>query len=121
MINLLTLSAALGGAVEIVVKSMEEGKGIPTKEANAASLRSTRATMQMIQDQKLIPDIEALDIEMEMIEMETRALLDRALDLGDGDPARGIVAGYASGALDSQLWWPSLHPTSPLHMPGEAV
>jgi len=103
LINLLTVGAVLGEATEIVVKSVEEGKGIPTKEANAASIRSTRAMLQMIRDQKIILDSEALRMETEMIELETRALLDRALELGDGDVARGILAGYASGALDSQL------------------
>lgn len=103
LINVATAAAVQGGATEIIVKSVQEGKGIPTKEANAASLRSVRAVMRTFKVQGLVLDRTQLAEEERIIEMETRALLDKALELGDGDPAIGTVRAFEAGVLDSLL------------------
>jgi len=103
LINVATAAAVQGGATEIIVKSVQEGKGIPTKEANAASLRSVRAVVRTFKVQGLVLDRTLLAEEERIIEMEARALLDRTLELGDGDPARGTVRAFEAGILDSLL------------------
>ena len=38
--------------------------------------------------------------EMEILRAEVRAILDRTLDLGDGDIAQGAVKAFAAGVID---------------------
>ncbi|MFB6311083.1 MAG: methylaspartate mutase subunit E [Salinirussus sp.] len=104
LINMGTVAAVLGEANELIVKTVEEGKGIPTKEGNADSLRSTRAVIDTVEPQKdLLLDEDAMEREMAMIESAARAILDKTLALGDGDPAIGTVKAFESGVLDSLL------------------
>ena len=54
------------------------------------------------------PPSPGLDREMEMLEMEAVALVDRVLELGEGDPAVGAVRAFQAGVLDVP-WSPSTH------------
>ena len=83
------------------VKTIEEAITIPTKESNAASIRAGKKVIQILKDQDLKLDHDALDIEIRMLEMETRAIVDRALELGDGDAALGMVRAVEAGVLDN--------------------
>ena len=103
LINVATAAAVLGGATELIVKSVQEGKGIPSKESNAASLRSVRAIARTFQVQGSILDERLLAQEERIVEMEARALLEKSLELGDGDPAVGTVRAFEAGVLDSLL------------------
>lgn len=98
-----TIAAVLGGASELIVKSVEEGKGIPSKEGNAATLRAVRAIARTFEVQGPILDVDQLQEEEHIIELEARALLDKSLELGDGDPALGTVRAFEAGALDCLL------------------
>lgn len=92
-------AAALGKATKVIVKSPHEAFGIPTKEANAAGIRTTKQILNMLKDQTL-PMTEELALEEKMILEETRAILDRTLDLGDGDMAVGAVRAFQAGVID---------------------
>ncbi|WP_019851289.1 methylaspartate mutase subunit E [Desulfitobacterium sp. PCE1] len=92
-------AAALGKATKVIVKSPHEAFGIPTKEANAAGLRTTKQILNMLKDQSL-PMTEDLALEEKMIMEETRAILDRTLDLGEGDIAVGTVRAFQAGVID---------------------
>ncbi|ACL22406.1 glutamate mutase subunit E [Desulfitobacterium sp. LBE] len=92
-------AAALGKATKVIVKSPHEALGIPTKEANAAGIRTTKQILNMLKDQSL-PMTEELALEEKMIGEETRALLDRTLDLGEGDMAVGAVRAFQAGVID---------------------
>jgi methylaspartate mutase epsilon subunit len=46
------------------------------------------------------PESAGLVEERELIERETRLIVDRALELGDGAIAPGVVAAYAAGVMD---------------------
>ena len=46
---------------------------------------------------------ETVRIEAEMVEKETRSILDRVIDLGEGDVALGAVRAVEAGVLDSHL------------------
>lgn len=92
-------TAALSKATKVIVKTPHEAMGIPTKEANAAGLKTTRQIVNMLQDQT-IEQTKHMDIEKEMIIQETRDILEKVRELGDGDWAVGTVRAFAAGVLD---------------------
>jgi len=92
-------AAALGRATKVIVKTPHEAMGIPTREANAAGLKTTKQIVNMLQDQG-IEQTKRLDIEKEMISKEVDQILARVLEIGDGDWARGAVRAFEAGILD---------------------
>ncbi|MBC2722643.1 methylaspartate mutase subunit E [Desulfosporosinus sp.] len=93
------VTAALGKATKVIVKSPHEALGIPTKEANASGIRATKQILTMLKDQTL-PMTPELALEEEMILAETRTILDRVLELGEGDIAVGTVRSFQAGVID---------------------
>lgn len=91
--------AALSRATKVIVKTPHEAMGVPTKEANAAGLRATKQMIQMLADQRMIED-EALKAEVAIIKGETRCLIEKTLELGDGDLAIGTVRAFEAGVID---------------------
>lgn len=92
-------TAAFAGATKVIVKSPHEALGIPTPQANAQGLRTTKQVVTMLKDQRM-PETVELKVEMEIITAETRAIIDKMLELGNGDIARGTIAGFAAGVID---------------------
>ncbi len=92
-------TAALGKATKVIVKTPHEAMGIPTKEANAQGLRTTKQLVNMLKDQSL-PLTNELAEEKEMIKKETRAILDTILKVGEGDWAKGIIRAFEAGIID---------------------
>jgi methylaspartate mutase epsilon subunit len=92
-------AAALGKATKVIVKTPHEALGIPTKEANAAGLRTTKQILNMLKDQSLPRTVE-LELEEKMIIAETRAILDKVLEFGEGDMAVGAVRSFQAGVID---------------------
>ncbi len=92
-------TAALAKASKVIVKTPHEALGIPTKEANAAGIRATKQVLNMLKDQRL-PRTEELKAEEDIIRAETRAILDKVLELGDGDMALGAVRSFQAGVID---------------------
>ncbi|MBQ4037314.1 MAG: methylaspartate mutase subunit E, partial [Clostridia bacterium] len=93
-----SLIAALSKATKVIVKTPHEAVGIPTMEANAEGLRCTKQVVNMLADQTF--EDKRLDLEMEIISRETRAIVDKCFELGQGDIAVGIVRGVEAGVLD---------------------
>ena len=92
-------AAALAGATKVIVKTPHEAMGIPTMEANAQGLRCTKQLISMLADQPM-PQTDELSREMEVILDETRAILSKCYELGDGDIALGTVRAFQAGVLD---------------------
>jgi methylaspartate mutase epsilon subunit len=92
-------AAALAGATKVIVKTPHEAMGIPTKEANASGLLTTKQLVTMLQDQVMPLTKELLD-EINIIKMETRSIVDKIVELGGGDIAKGTVAGFQAGIID---------------------
>ncbi len=90
---------ALGGANVIITKSPQEAIGVPTKEANARGLQTTRQVVQMIDKQRM-PISPKLEEEISLIERETKSILDKLLEIGDGDIVHGIIKGLKNGVFD---------------------
>jgi len=106
IISLGGVIAVLGNATLLVTKTTHEALGIPTKEANAAGCRATKQAIKCMRGFRL-PDSPELELEMEMIRKEVRAIVDKALELGDGDAALGAVRGFQAGVIDIP-WSPNL-------------
>lgn len=100
-------TAALGGAVMVITKSTHEAYGIPTKEANAAGVKASRQVVEMLRNQRL-EVTGGVKEEMEVIEREAKAILERTLELGDGDIALGVLKAFSSGIIDVPFS-PSIH------------
>ena len=93
-----SLTAALAKATKVIVKSPHEAVGIPTMEANAQGLRCTKQVVNMMADQTF--QNESLEMEKEIIRQETRCIVDKCFELGNGDIALGVCNGVKAGALD---------------------
>lgn len=92
-------AAALSGATKVIVKTPHEAIGVPTKEANAMGIRATKMVLNLLKGQKL-PNSEEVLFEKEMIKKEVKEILDKVLELGNGDLAVGTVKGFEQGVLD---------------------
>lgn len=92
-------TAALAGATKVIVKTPHEAMGVPTKEANASGIKATKQLVTMLRDQKMV-DTKDLETEKEMIMAETRAIVDKTLELGDGDLAVGTIRAFQAGVID---------------------
>jgi methylaspartate mutase epsilon subunit len=100
LISVNTVVAAMARATLLYVKSIEEGFGVPTAEGNAASVRTTRYVLHLLSGQDFGVDSEDVQFELELNLVQGRAILDAALELGDGDPVQAAVKGFAAGVLD---------------------
>lgn len=89
----------LGGATYMITKSPHEAAGVPTPEANAHGVSASKMVLRMLADQKFAPMPE-IALEQSILEAETRAIVDRALELGDGDAAVGAVRAVEAGIID---------------------
>ncbi len=99
--------AAVGGANSITTKTTHEAFGIPTPEANAEGLRMTRMAIYLARSLKLdsMPEFQA---ECDLIRREVVPVMDKLLEMGDGDAALATVRGAAAGVLDIP-WSPNKH------------
>jgi methylaspartate mutase epsilon subunit len=98
LIGLGGVTAGFAKPDKVITKSPQEFEGVPTAEANAAGLRTTRQSMEMVLEQG--PSLDDVDEERAVIERAARSLLSTVDDLGDGDVARGVVRAFETGALD---------------------
>ena len=93
-----SLIAALSKATKVIVKTPHEAVGIPTMEANAEGLRCTKQVVNMMYEQVLQSD--AVEEEKEIIRQETRCIVDKCFELGNGDIAVGVCRAVEAGVLD---------------------
>ncbi|MFC7079850.1 methylaspartate mutase subunit E [Halorussus caseinilyticus] len=91
-------TAAIAEPDKVITKSPQEFGGVPTKEANAAGLRTTRQLIDMMREQDI--ELDGVGREREFIEKSTRSLMDTILELGDEDVAQGVLAAFETGKLD---------------------
>ncbi|MGA1792262.1 MAG: methylaspartate mutase subunit E [bacterium] len=95
------LISVLAGLDLCHIKTIDEADTIPTKENNAFSLRGARMMINMLKDQKInILDSKEIVAETEIFEREVRAIVDKVLEMGDGDPVIGAVKAIDFGVLD---------------------
>jgi len=93
-----SLIAALSKATKVIVKTPHEAVGIPTMEANAEGLRCTKQVVNMLYEQTLSSN--GVEEEKEIIRQETRCIVDKCFELGNGDIAVGVCRAVEAGVLD---------------------
>jgi methylaspartate mutase epsilon subunit len=91
-------TAAVAEPDKVITKSPQEFQGVPTKEANAAGLRTTRQLVDMVREQDVA--LAGVDEEQELIERTAMELVETVERHGGGDVAEGVVAAFDTGALD---------------------
>lgn len=91
--------AALSKATKMITKTPYESIGIPTKEANARGIKTSKLTVSLLQDQAYL-DSRELNEEINQIEKEVDCLLDNIIKIGKGDSAQGIVGAFDQGIID---------------------
>ena len=92
------MTAAIAKPDKVITKSPQEFEGVPTKEANAAGLRTTQQLINMVIEQDV--QLEGVDRELNLIQKSSRELIEAVLSLGNGDVAQGTLSAFESGALD---------------------
>lgn len=92
-------AAALSCATKVIVKTPHEASGVPTKEANASGLKTTKQVVNMLQDQNLLHS-QSVDMECEVLENEVDCILAKVEELGEGDIALGAVRAFEAGVID---------------------
>jgi methylaspartate mutase epsilon subunit len=90
------------GKVQLIgSRTIDEARHIPTLEGSSHSFRNAGMIVSMMQPQQI--DLEshaAVREECYYIELEVKSLLERILELGEGDIINGTARGIASGELD---------------------
>jgi methylaspartate mutase epsilon subunit len=100
-LNYTAFVASLAKADAVNVRTIDEAAGIPTKEAHAVSYRSANWMFNVIRTQDFQFESKEVDIEEKMAEKEIRAIVDKVLEMGDGNVVRGSIMAAESGVLDS--------------------
>lgn len=101
--NYTAVVAALGKAEAVSVRTIDEALGIPTEESHQLSYESTNWLLNIIRGQKIDLQMKEIDEEAAIAEMEIRALLDKVLEVGDGDVIVGCMKAVEEGFLDSSF------------------
>jgi len=96
--------AALTGSQMCQVKTFDESSGIPTLENQIRSLRGTAMMYRILRTPDLdFPNSKDVQEEAAMEEREVRAIVEKVLELGDGDVLVGAVRAYESGCMDNPV------------------
>jgi len=100
--------AALAPAEAAGNRTIDEGAGIPTKESHVLSYRAAQWVFNVVREQNIELDEKEIDIEKHILEIEIRAIMDKLLEIGDGDIVVGTIKGVELGLLDIPFC-PNIH------------
>lgn len=101
LISFFTMIGVLGGVQVVGSRTVDEAHHIPTKEGSATSFRNVRMFLNMLRPQGLdIGQNKAVQEEVTYLEKEVRIILDKVLEMGDGDVFLGTKLAVESGILD---------------------
>ncbi|BAF60601.1 glutamate mutase epsilon subunit [Pelotomaculum thermopropionicum SI] len=93
--------AALGKVPIAFIKTIDEALGVPSTESHVQTYKACNWIFNVIRTQDFEIDNEAIRQEEKITEAEVTAILDKVLDMGDGDVAVGAVKAVEAGVLDS--------------------
>lgn len=91
--------AGIAGATVVTTKTTHEAIGIPTPRANAEGLRTTRMALYLARNINLESHRD-FQREKHLIHCEVQSVVDKVLDMGEGDVAVGTVRAFEAGVLD---------------------
>ncbi|MDR0814047.1 MAG: methylaspartate mutase subunit S [Oscillospiraceae bacterium] len=100
-INYVAMIAAMSPLAACSVKTVDEAIGVPSVESHLQTYRSANWIFNVVRQQNIGFDMAQVRQEQEMLELSVSAIVDKVLELGGGDVAKGTVAAVHSGVLDS--------------------
>ena len=100
-INYVAMEAAMTDLAACSVKTIDEALGVPSLESHMQTYASANWIFNVVRQQKFEADTPAINQEMRMTELAVSAILDKVIDMGDGDIAVGVVKAVEAGVLDS--------------------
>jgi methylaspartate mutase epsilon subunit len=103
-----SMVGALAGANAVDLRSIDEAAGVPTQETHRVSYRAAKWIFDVVREQRIELEMKDVAEEEKVTEIEVRAILDRILNLGDGDIVDGTIKAIESGVLDSP-WSPNIN------------
>ncbi|UCG67133.1 MAG: methylaspartate mutase subunit E [Deltaproteobacteria bacterium] len=95
------LVARLCKAQLVDVRTISEAKTIPTKEDLVATYKAGKMAADLLKDQNIEVDHGLVAMEARILELEVRSIVEKVLELGDGDVAIGVVRAVEQGVLDN--------------------
>ncbi|SHI21692.1 Glutamate mutase subunit E /glutamate mutase subunit S [Sporobacter termitidis DSM 10068] len=100
-INFVAMEAAMTDLAACSVKTIDEALGVPSIESHMQTYASAGWIFNVVRQQKFMADTPAIAQEMRMTELAVSAILDKVLEMGEGDVAVGVVKAIEAGVLDS--------------------
>ena len=82
-------------------RTVDEAAGIPSREAHAMTHRAAKWIFDVVRAQNIEFTNDEMELEEKMTEMEIRAIIDKIVELGDGDLAVGYVKAVEAGVIDT--------------------
>jgi methylaspartate mutase epsilon subunit len=96
-----TVVGALGKVESINIRTIDEALGIPTEESHAVTYDSANWLLNVIRSQNIEFEMKGIAEEERIAEIEIRSMVDKLLEMGDGDIAIGCLRGVDAGVIDS--------------------
>lgn len=93
----------LAGIDTVILKCRDEAFATPTAEGMANAVRMARHLETLIGKQHVDMTGEDYKLEEQMIELEVRSILDKCLEVGDGDMVAALCKGVEAGWIDAML------------------
>lgn len=97
------MMAALGKADAVFVRTIDEALGVPSEESHALTYESANWFLNVIRGQDIEMQSKEIDEEAYIAEIEIRSILDKLLEIGDGDIITGCIKGVHLGVIDSSF------------------
>jgi methylaspartate mutase epsilon subunit len=97
------VAAALGGVDVCGMKTVDEAAGVPSMDSHRESYRAAQWIFGVMEDQRFEVDEKAVRQEEDVAVAEVTAILEKVVELGDGDIAVGTVKAVEAGVLDSPM------------------
>jgi methylaspartate mutase epsilon subunit len=95
---------ALSRSQLVELKTFDETRAIPPKENQAKSAKGTRMMYNIMKTPGIdFINSKEVQTEVEVYERETRAIVEKVLELGDGDPLIGAIKAYDYGIMDNPV------------------
>jgi len=82
-------------------KTIDEALGVPSNESHAQTYSAANWVLNVVRQQDIEIDNEEIRQEEKIAEEQATQIIDKVLEMGDGDVTVGIVKGIEAGVLDS--------------------
>ena len=100
-INYVATIAAMAPIDGCSVKTVDEASGVPSIESHMQTYKSAGWIFNVVRQQKVRLESAEIKQEQRMCELAVSAIVDKVIELGDGDVVVGIEKAIDAGALDS--------------------